>query len=121
MPQRLGDGKDFERNVVADGAGYVMDADGQVPEGIFHVHIELPAGAGAHIDILLPPLAAQEDCAYYLEVTKAGGAGAFAVVQDNDDGVADYTSANLTAVGDFVYVKNVAGRRMIELAELSTP
>jgi len=121
MPQRTGDGKDFERNIVADGEGYRVTAAEVLPEGFFHIHAELPAGAGAHYAISLPPLAAQQGCVYYVEVTKAGGAGAYVEVQDNDDGVADYTSAHLTAVGDFVFVQNAAGRRMIELAELSTP
>jgi len=83
----------------------------------------IPLAAADSYVINLPKVAEGENREYFIFAVRAAGSYVDGTVrvQDQDDGIAaDYISDPMTATGDHVLVKNLAGRLYRQIVELTT-
>ena len=97
-----------------DGAALTLDRSNN------HIRIELPQVAGVTRVFTLPPVGSWKGDELFIECYGTlVGVGVQVVCQS--DGLVAYASGVMTAENDHIWLRNVAGRTIVQLAELITP
>lgn len=107
----------------ASGGRKALTASGTLAATDRTVLATIPLAAADNVVITLPPLALWPNSTILVVGKRASGSyvNGTVVVQDQDDnGIANYTSAAMTATGDYVLVYNHDGHAVVELNELTT-